>query len=206
MPVVSDEHRAEVRARIVAAAADVIRRDGVDGATTRAIQQAAGVSTGTIYNYFASAAELIVAAGEEVTRQDWAEILDSLDVDGRDGGLRRLVRDVVIDATDFPKERVAAVRLRMGGDPGTDAAAAAGSYNRFLVETIAPILHDERDRARLRADLDLEALIELLDMVRDGIVIRAAQDSFATDHDRVGALLLAVLEAGVFAEPPNRTD
>lgn len=195
----SDEHRAEVRARIVAAAAGVIRREGADGATTRAIQDAAGVSTGTIYNYFSSVAELIAAAGEEVTRQDLTMILESLDFDAGKGDLRQLVREVVIDATDHQRERVAALRLRAGADPGTDAAAAAASYNRFLVETIAPLLRDERGQSRLRADIDVEALVEILDMVRDGIVIRAAQDSFATDHRRVGELLISILDASVFS-------
>jgi AcrR family transcriptional regulator len=51
----------ETRERLVAAAEEVLRRDGIVGLTTKAVAQAAGRSEGSIYNHFTDRVELIMA-------------------------------------------------------------------------------------------------------------------------------------------------
>jgi AcrR family transcriptional regulator len=200
MPVVSDEHRAEVRAKIVATAAELIRRDGPNAATTRAVQEAAGVSTGTIYRYFPNAAALVAAAGQEITQQDWDNILGALDPNDPDSGLRQVIREVVLGPPETAPERIATVLLRTNSEAGSDGAAATTSYNRFVVEAISPIATDAQEAGHLQQAVDVEAMIELLDMVRDAMTVRAAQDSYATSHARVGAMLTRFTEAACFTQ------
>lgn len=58
-PPASPEQRQRQRQRIRGAAAEVYRDDGLMGVTVRAVSQRAGVSTGTLYSYFANLEELL---------------------------------------------------------------------------------------------------------------------------------------------------
>jgi AcrR family transcriptional regulator len=51
----------DTRERLVAAAEQVLQRDGVAGLTTKAVARAAGRSEGSIYNHFGDRVELIMA-------------------------------------------------------------------------------------------------------------------------------------------------
>ena len=59
MPRVSEEHKAEVRRRLLDAARRVVLRDGAAQVTTRAIVEEADLSAGALYTYFASKEELL---------------------------------------------------------------------------------------------------------------------------------------------------
>ncbi|HMC39420.1 MAG TPA: TetR/AcrR family transcriptional regulator [Acidimicrobiales bacterium] len=52
---------AETRQRLVAAAEEVLQREGVVGLTTKSVARVAGRSEGSIYNHFADRLELILA-------------------------------------------------------------------------------------------------------------------------------------------------
>ena len=69
-PRYKNDHRkqlmAETRERLVNAAVEEFAREGYDGANINRITQAAGVATGTIYNYFASKKELMLAILSEI--------------------------------------------------------------------------------------------------------------------------------------------
>jgi AcrR family transcriptional regulator len=72
------------RERIVAAAAELFRRQGFEATTTRDIAQAAGTATGTLFNYFATkeailaslAAEALAKVHNERVRQASEESLE----------------------------------------------------------------------------------------------------------------------------------
>jgi AcrR family transcriptional regulator len=54
----TEARRAEVRARIVRAALDLVRHGGYRAASVAAVAERAGVATGTVYRHFPSKAEL----------------------------------------------------------------------------------------------------------------------------------------------------
>ncbi|HEY4691966.1 MAG TPA: helix-turn-helix domain-containing protein, partial [Bellilinea sp.] len=56
----------ETRQRLVNAAIEEIAREGYENASINRITQAAGVATGTIYNYFPSKHELMLAILTEI--------------------------------------------------------------------------------------------------------------------------------------------
>jgi AcrR family transcriptional regulator len=64
------QHAHERRQAILKAAAQVFARKGFERATTREIAQQAAIAEGTIYNYFASKDQLVVALANLVKEQD----------------------------------------------------------------------------------------------------------------------------------------
>ena len=69
-PRYKNDHRkqlmADTRGRLVNAAVEEFAREGYDGANINRMTQAAGVATGTIYNYFPSKKELMLAILSEI--------------------------------------------------------------------------------------------------------------------------------------------
>jgi AcrR family transcriptional regulator len=64
------------RAQILNAAARVFAEKGFSRATTREIAEAAGVSEGTIYNYFDSKEDLLIGIMAQVGESQWQGLLD----------------------------------------------------------------------------------------------------------------------------------
>lgn len=69
-----DEKRNRTRATLVRAAMEVFSQKGLSGATTDDIIRAAGVSRGTLYNYFADIEEIIAAVATKLVDDMAGEI------------------------------------------------------------------------------------------------------------------------------------
>ena len=65
------------RNSILASAIDVIARSGMEGLTTDAVAERAGVATGLMYKYFPDKAELIAAVVAHLLARDVAAIRDA---------------------------------------------------------------------------------------------------------------------------------
>ena len=65
------------RNSILASAIDVIARSGMEGLTTDAVAERAGVATGLMYKYFPDKAELIAAVVAHLLARDLAAIRDA---------------------------------------------------------------------------------------------------------------------------------
>src|SRR5690242_17885829 len=72
----------EKRAQILAGAAAVFAADGYEGASMARIAMVAGVSKGTLYNYFDSKAALFSAYINETCERHLARVFDQADHDG----------------------------------------------------------------------------------------------------------------------------
>ena len=64
---------------------------------------------------------------------------------------------------------------------------------------------DSIEEGFLRADLDAEALVELIDIVWDGLGRRAAGEAFQSTYGRVGRVLVQVLLDGAVS-PARRSE
>ncbi len=189
MPKVSAEHREKVRRRLLDAARRVVVRDGHEGATTRAILAEAGLSAGSLYNYFSSKEELFEAIFEDLIVENLT--LLAAEPGPTSSSLLSYVA-VLLSEPDFPA--LAWFRGRMVTEP--DFVAAQARLNRFLVEAFAPYVADAQRDGQLAAEVDTEALTELVDLVQDGMNRRHALGTFVTDFGRVGATFQALLERG----------
>ena len=198
MPKVSQEHKDEVRRRLLDAAAACLQRNGYQDVTTREILAEAELSTGTFYNYFRSKEHLYEALAEEMLAVDVDRLRHELDAAGDpEEGLRRFVTEFLLGGPT-PAMALAVFRSRTAGD---DALGAIRDLNAWIIDAFAPMLAEARDQGAVRSDVDPRALVELLDIIWDGLGRRAAQDSFQTGYEAVGATLVALLESGALQRP-----
>lgn len=195
MPKVSAEHKEQVRQRLLAAARTVILRDGHEGATTRAIVAEAGLSAGALYTYFSSKEEMFEALAEQSLREGLVlQALEADDSTDRVALLREFVTEM-ITIPDLPA--LAWFRGRMSTDP--DVRAAAERFNRYVVDTFAPVVES---LPQVRG-ADAAALVELFDIVVEGMNKREVLGTFATTFQRVGEVALRLFVETV-ANPSGR--
>jgi TetR/AcrR family transcriptional regulator, repressor for uid operon len=196
MPKVSDEHKDNVRRKIMDAALTCLERNDFQDVTTRELLSEAGLSTGTFYNYFPSKEHLYEALAEERLSLDIAEVID----DSRPLGesLLVFVRDFLLTQRDGA---VPIARFRSQASNSPSGADAVDRLNRWMLDQFVPIVRTAQADGIIDPALDPEAFVELLDIVYDGMGRRAASDAFQTSYARVGASLLAVLLGGAIEEP-----
>ncbi|MEM7759849.1 MAG: helix-turn-helix domain-containing protein, partial [Cyanobacteria bacterium P01_A01_bin.40] len=74
MPKIVDHHR--YRKELLAKCFDLFAQRGYGSLTMRQVAKEIGVSTGTLYHYFASKEELFRQLIEEITEQDILRVTD----------------------------------------------------------------------------------------------------------------------------------
>ncbi|MEJ5256590.1 MAG: TetR/AcrR family transcriptional regulator, partial [Acidimicrobiales bacterium] len=188
MPKVSAEHKEGVRRRIMDAALACLERNGYRNLTTRELLAEAGLSVGTFYNYFPTKEHLYEALAEEALGGDIDRIRRGT-AEGVPTGqaLLAFLRDL---ATHAPSGTVAmaAFRGRMNAEP--EARDAIARLNRWVVEEFSPLIEQAQAEGSIRPDLDPRAVVELIDIIWDGIGRRAATDTFETSYQAVGRMLI----------------
>lgn len=197
MPKVSAEHKEGVRRRIMDAALVCLERNGYRNLTTRELLAEAQLSVGTFYNYFPTKEHLYEALAEEALSADIGRIRR-----GAEGGvpigqaLLGFLRDLALLAPSGTVA-VATFRGRMNADP--EAREAIARLNRWVVEEFSPLVERAQAEGTLRSDLDARAVVELIDIIWDGIGRRAATDTFETSYRQVGEVLIELLERGLLS-------
>ena len=189
MPKVSAEHREAVRSKLLKAAARCLARKGYEGTTTRDIAAEAKVSAGTLYNYFPSKEALIEELAEDVLGNDLAEV-GAADVDP--DRLVALLRNFVFGRPGGGTKVLAQLRGRVS----PEANPPVKRFNSYVVNSFLPAVKAAQAGGRVRADLDTEAVIELIDILWDGMTRRAAGRTFHTSYERVGAVAMELLTEG----------
>jgi len=201
MPKVSAQHKDAVRRRILDAALLCLERSGYQDVTTRELLAEAGLSTGTFYNYFPSKEDLYEALAEEALATDVARILDQDPAGSPLGpGLLAFLQQVFAN----PTTAMAVSSLRSRMHASSAAADAVARLNRYVVATLAPLVRASADEGFLRADLDAEALVEMMDLVWDGMGRRQAQRTFETSYARVARTVLQLLLDGAVSPARRR--
>ena len=190
MPKVSTEHKEQVRQRLIDAARVVVLREGHDGATTRAILEQAGMSAGSLYNYFSSKDELFEALAEQVVGEN---IRLRAAGDGRPGDMLVGLAAELLTVPDLPA--LAWFRGRLSADP--EVRAAIAKFNGAIVGSFAPLVAAAQADGTIDADIDADALVELFDVIVEGLNRRQVMDAFVTDFERVGRLATEVLLRGL---------
>lgn len=189
MPKISEEQRAAARQRLIDATIAVAERDGVDGLTTRAIVAEAGVSAGMFYGHFESKEALLAAVvdhkTDELTTLVHAELSLGTPIEGV---LRELMRHLV---TFVDLKVLAAFRSGVGTE---DALVAQRRINHRIVDAFVPLLNASVEAGVVRRDIDPEAVVELIDLVIDGLNRRRALDGFVSSDERLTDVIIAAFE------------
>jgi AcrR family transcriptional regulator len=104
VPKTQQERKAETRARLLAAAADLFAAQGIDAVSVDAVGEAAGRTSGAVYAHFGSKQGLLLA------------LLDAW----RDSLLTVLLAEVAV--SDSPADQLAAVWTNLADTAGSEAA------------------------------------------------------------------------------------
>ena len=198
---------AGTRERIVDAAERVLRERGIAGATTKEIARAAGLSEGSLYNYFAGKEELFLAVlGERLP--PFVGLIRAFPGRAGTGTVAGNLAEVARAALAFYRQAVP-MGASFFADPGLLARHRAllrerGAGPHRANEAVAAYLRAEQHRGRVRADADPAALADLL---LGACLLRAYWSEFlaeaAPPEDEAGyvdgivaTLLRGVLPAG----------
>lgn len=197
MPRVSEEHKEQVRQRLLDAAWRVVERDGVEATTTRAILDEAEMSAGALYSYFQSKDELLSVLTEEKVAEALTLVAAQGDhEEGESGPLLRFAARLLAEPNRIPA--LTAFRGRMTTDPAVNAAIR--DVNAGMVERFSPLVTAAQESGDFAATHDAEALVELVDLVVDGLNRRHFTDTFATSFERVGQIAIAMFLAALQPE------
>ena len=97
---------AQRKDEIVAAAFDLIARDGIESATMRQVATAAGATTGRVTHHFATRAELLVATLAEVARRRSRRITTHADLEPSARLKATLLELLPLDTARLDEQRV----------------------------------------------------------------------------------------------------
>lgn len=130
--------------RIVQAALELFRRDGYEATTMRAVAEAAGVSLGNAYYYFASKDLLLQAFYQEVHD---AHVAASAPVLGKERSLHARLRGVMLAKLEViePYHHFSALMFRSAADPKSPLNPfhpASAAIRREGEELFAEVLKD----------------------------------------------------------------
>lgn len=191
MPRIVD--REAKRSEIGEAVWRVARRDGLEGATVRAVAAEAGMSTGAMRHYFEGHAELQYAAMTGMLERVAERVALEREQAGPGGSPTRAI---LLQLLPLDDERRAESEVwlsfvsRAGSEPSFRALADAtyDALRSLVVEVIAEYLPGA-DPAR--ADLEAERLFALI----DGLVLHAVQRPDQRSAERMTAVVDRHLES-----------
>ena len=151
-----ERSRATVDALVVATAR-ILVRDGFDRASTNRIAQEAGVSIGSLYQYYPGKEALVVAVIERHNRELLTVVREAVaEIAGQpiEAGVRRLVASAVAAHRLDPKlHRVLAEQI-----PRTGALEDVEAFSRENYGVFRAYLEDHRGELRA-VDLDLATFV-----------------------------------------------
>lgn len=142
---------------LVEATARILVRDGFDRASTNRIAAQAGVSIGSLYQYFPSKEALVLAVAERHT-QDLMAIVRRAVAEVAAAPVETGVRTLVAAAIAAHAHDPALHRVISEQTPRTGALAGLEPFNREAHALLRAYLEDHRDALRA-TDLDLAAFV-----------------------------------------------
>jgi AcrR family transcriptional regulator len=159
---------------ILAATAGVLVKDGYERASTNRIAKAAGVSVGSLYQYFPSKEALVAALGERHSAE-MLTYLERMSLHGAGAPLRDVVHEVVQAMIDAHKVNPKLHRVLMEQVPRIGALRRLGEIEERIVGTIGAYLEVRRAEIRPR-NLKLAAflLTSIVEAITHGGVLMHA--------------------------------
>lgn len=168
-PSLRQRKKRETRARIIDVAIRMFGERGIAAPTVEEIAAAADVGKGTIYNYFATKEEIVVAFMVEVEKRVQAKVSDFA---MRRGPLESILADFIRyqlelkePYRDFVRVFMAQVYTR-GAELLPHFEEMQKAINPPLIELFERLLR----RGLIREDANLDTLIEIFKLLHIGIV------------------------------------
>ncbi|HSQ67524.1 MAG TPA: TetR/AcrR family transcriptional regulator [Polyangiaceae bacterium] len=185
----------ETHDAIVEAAARLFAEAGLRRTTTARVAKLAGVSPGSMYQYFPSKEALVTAIYEREADRQHAGLLALVAELGTDD-LPRLIRAFVSSTVETLERNIELHRVLLEELPRVSGVAAMRRIDALAAKTVATLLASARARVQPR-DLEMAALllvrasryttVALLDDAFEGVARRAFIDELS---DMIAAYLL----------------
>ena len=155
---IASSTRSGVRASpLVEATARVLVRDGFDRASTNRIAQAAGVSIGSLYQYYPSKEALVAAVIERHT-QELMEVVSVALAEVAGLPIEKAVRKLVSVAIDAHRVDPRLHRVLAEQIPRVGRLAKVETFNREIYSLLRGYLDDRRNELRA-VDLDMATFV-----------------------------------------------
>ena len=204
MPKISDDQREAKRQLILEAAMRCFSRDGFHAATTPDIAREAGLSQGTLYLYFPTKDDMVVALADDRHRSE--AFLNALATSEPDPiqGLLLLFELYGKGLTD--PDRIEMRRLGIQGwaealrNPRIHASAVEGLSQVRLA--IVALIARGQSTGQMRSDIDADCMARTLIAFFQGLVLQAAWGE-PIDLEGCGQLMRRMI-ATTFLLPENR--
>ncbi|MBI1886642.1 MAG: TetR/AcrR family transcriptional regulator [Chloroflexi bacterium] len=204
-PSLRQQRRLETRARLMEAAQSVFARQGYNAATIDEIVREAGFSKGAFYVHFASKEDLFWEMLEERIERQQAAFRQVLDpkqpmvenIERVLEGAFQMVRPeepwpALVAEFAAHAARNEKVRERL--------SEMYGRWRAFLIE----LIEREKERGRVRADLDPEFAASLLIAVVEGSMIQARLDPQTVRLEELRGVLAQTLARWLGGDAPKR--
>jgi len=148
------------RERIIAAAARFFGEKGYHNTTTAEIAEAAGVAAGTIYIYFSSKEDLLVAVFEEFLERHMARLREGVEREaGPEAKLKRLIElGLELMEQNPDSARIFLSQLRQSTAMIKMVAKRSSRAYRDIIESVL----DEGIRAKVFRSMDTRAVASML--------------------------------------------
>ena|SRR5262245_996854 len=130
---------------ILEAAAQILEAGGLAAFTTNAVAERAGVSIGTLYQYFANKDLVLVALAQQEMKLGLAEVARALQGDPSvEGRVRGAVRAMVNGFRGRPRARKAVTQAILAQNLGLQMLAPVASFIAQQRDALAPALTPEQ--------------------------------------------------------------
>jgi AcrR family transcriptional regulator len=202
MPKITDAQKETRRQQILDAALRCFSRDGFHTTTTADIVRESGVSQGTLYLYFATKEDIVVALADD--RHQGEAFLNAL-ADSEPDPVQGLLLMIELYGRSLPDpRRLDARRVGIQGwaealrNPRIRASVVGGLTP--VREAMARLVEKGQQAGQIRADLDADALARILISIFEGLVLQTAWGE-QVDFTAIGVVMRHMLRGALFADP-----
>jgi AcrR family transcriptional regulator len=181
-------------AEIVDAAARVIARDGLSGASLRSIAREMGYTTGVVMHYFKDKEELLVAVAEAVFGPYEKLLSEALQMDDTFEGLRRMC--VIPLPTTRAKQVIPRLYAQALASVETEPAFAEVCRKRYAAirQGLQTLLAKGQKNGSFRGGFEPSMQCDVLCAFIDGLALHAVSEPSRFPPDRIVALVTQELE------------
>src|SRR5512141_1265268 len=148
----------ETKRRLTQATLDVVAKEGVEGATTSRIAEAAGLSPAALYKHFATRRDLLLAALDTLYDTIHEVVLESSsepDVLERLRSIGRLHSDLIVSGRGsfiYPLFEF------LAATPESGLREAQGLRQLQMIRSLAAIVEEGKAQGSIRPDIDSEQI------------------------------------------------
>jgi AcrR family transcriptional regulator len=201
MPKITDAQRETRRQQILDAALRCFSRDGFHATTTADIVRESGVSQGTLYLYFATKEDIVVALADD--RHQGEAFINAIAQSEQDPleGLSLLIELYGRGLTDVHRADARRVGIQGWGEALRNPRIRASTVEGLTLvrEAITQLIEKGRRSGQIRADVDAGAVARTLIATFQGLML---QVSWGEDIDLAacGRLMREMIRGALFAE------